>query len=59
MLRSGNQINPVINETQRRGGPLVGPAQPAPLSLQSSNYWAQGVHLRHRLRVLRWLLADL
>jgi hypothetical protein len=45
VLRPGNPLNPAINETQRLGGPLVGPAQPAPLPLQSSNYWVQGLTL--------------
>ena len=47
VVRPGNQIDTVVNVTQvpihPTFGPLVSPAQPAPL-LNETNFWAQGIN---------------
>lgn len=42
VLRPGNQIDPVLNTTQRGGGTLVGPARPE-VPMTQSSIWAQGL----------------
>lgn len=53
VVRPGNQINRIVNLTQvpTSGifGPLVGPAQPAPL-FQVTDFWAQGLNIGLELR---------
>ncbi len=43
IARPGDQINPVINTTQRLGGPLIGPAEPTPV-FNHTDFWVQGVN---------------
>lgn len=42
VVRPGDQVDRVINESQRLGAPLVGPARPMPL-FNTTDFWAQGV----------------
>jgi Putative beta barrel porin-7 (BBP7) len=42
VVRPGNQIDRVVNPSQNYGGPLVGPANPAP-QFNNSTFWAQGM----------------
>jgi hypothetical protein len=44
IARPGDQINPVINTTQRLGGALVGPAEPTPV-FNHTDFWVQGINL--------------
>lgn len=44
VVRPGDQLDRVINESQRLGAPLVGPARPMPL-FNATDFWAQGVSL--------------
>jgi hypothetical protein len=43
VVRPGNQIDPVLNISQRDGGALVGPAAPVPF-FNHSDFWAQGIN---------------
>jgi hypothetical protein len=53
VARAGEQIDPVVNETQfplRSGnGPLVGPARPA-FHFAGTDFWAQGLNVGLELR---------
>jgi hypothetical protein len=42
VVRPGNQIDRVVNDTQRFGNPLMGPARPLP-QFNSTDFWAQGI----------------
>jgi hypothetical protein len=42
VIRPGNQIDPVINTSQRNGGALVGAARPE-VPMTQSAIWAQGL----------------
>lgn len=44
VVRPGDQLDRVINPTQRLGGGLVGPARPGPL-FNHTDFWAQGLNL--------------
>lgn len=43
VVRPGDQVDPVVNLSQMGGGPLVGPARPAP-RFETTDFWAQGVN---------------
>jgi hypothetical protein len=49
VVRPGNQIDRVVNPTQRAGGTLVGPARPAP-RFDSSDFWMQALNVGVQLR---------
>jgi hypothetical protein len=53
VARAGEQIDPVVNETQVRiktpPGPLVGPARPA-FNFDGTDFWAQGLNFGLELR---------
>jgi hypothetical protein len=49
VVRPGDQIDRVVNASQRQGGVLLGAARPQP-RFESTDFWAQGLNVGMQVR---------